>query len=131
MKHSFASSPHVLGAAGMRRCDEWWADRSGREFHPLYSTLTRAPAPSPQDSWALGRASLPLHRSRQTEELARRSPAFIRRGLIEGFRDGVGSARRSGSLSVLVDLALRELREGIVRLLFLSERCFQQLHSLI
>ena len=82
-------------------------------------------------SWALGRASLPLHRSRQTEELARRSPAFIRRGVIEGFRDGVGSAGRSGSLSVLVDLALRQLREGLVSLLFFGERRFQQLYSLI
>jgi hypothetical protein len=41
------------------------------------------------------------------------------------------STSRSGSLSVLVDLALRELREGIVCLLFLGERRFQQLYSLI
>ena len=36
----------------------------------------------------------------------------------------VGSASLSGSLSVLIDLALRKLREGLVSLLFLGERCF-------
>ena len=38
---------------------------------------------------------------------------------------------RSGSLSVLVDLALRKLRESVVGFLFLRERCFQQLCGLI
>ena len=38
---------------------------------------------------------------------------------------------RSSSLSVLVDLVFCKLREGLVGLLFLGERCLQQLHSLI
>ena len=41
----------------------------------------------------------------------------------------VGSA--SSSLSMLIDLGFRKLRECVVGLLFLGERCFQQLHSLI
>ena len=65
--------------------------------------------------------------------VARKSPAFIRRGFIEGSGDGGCEGRRirSGSLSVLIDLAFRKLREGLVGLLFLGERCFQQLHGLI
>ena len=55
------------------------------------------------------------------------------RGFIKGSGDvwlrGVGSA--SGSLSVLIDLGFRKLREGVVGLLFFGERCFQELHSLI
>ena len=63
----------------------------------------------------------------------RKSPAFIDAGLYKRLEGCVaergGSA--SGSLGVLIDLGFRKLREGVVGLLFLGERCFQQLHSLI
>jgi hypothetical protein len=63
----------------------------------------------------------------------RKAPRSLVRGFIKGSGDvwlrGVGSA--SGSLSVLIDLGFRKLREGVVGLLFLGERCFQELHSLI
>jgi hypothetical protein len=38
---------------------------------------------------------------------------------------------RSGGLSVLVDLALRQFREGLVSFLFFGEGCFQKLPGLI
>jgi hypothetical protein len=43
----------------------------------------------------------------------------------------VGSASSSGSLSVLIDLAFRKLRQGLISLLFFSERAFQQPNGLI
>ena len=57
---------------------------------------------------------------------------FVRRGFVEGSRTTLSvAAAASGSLSVLVDLVFRKLREGLVSLFFLSERCFQQLFGLI
>ena len=63
----------------------------------------------------------------------RKSPAFIGAGLCKrlGGRVAERGGSASGSLSVLIDLGFRKLREGVVGLLFLGERCFQQLHSLI
>jgi hypothetical protein len=62
-----------------------------------------------------------------------KAPRSLVRGFIKGSGDvwfrGVGSA--SGSLSVLIDLGFRKMREGVVGLLFLGERCFQELHGLI
>ena len=43
----------------------------------------------------------------------------------------VGSASLSGSLSVLIDPAFSECRQGLISLLFFSERAFQQPHGLI
>ena len=66
-------------------------------------------------------------------ELATKKPRVYCAGLYKRLVGCVaergGSA--SGSLSVLIDLGFRKLREGVVGLLFLGERCFQQLHGLI
>ena len=43
----------------------------------------------------------------------------------------VGSASLSGSLSVLIDIAFSKFRQGLIRLLFFSERAFQQPNGLI
>ena len=44
---------------------------------------------------------------------------------------GMTSDRASSRLGVLIDLALRELRERFVGLLFLTERRLQKLHRLV
>ena len=59
-----------------------------------------------------------------------KSPAFPGGAFTERLQgdegcDGSCPASRLGSLSVLVDVALRQLRECLVRFLFLGERCFQ------
>ena len=57
-----------------------------------------------------------------------KAPRLSGGAFAKGFRGTkamrIVSASRSGSLSVLVDLALRQLREGLVSLLFLGERRF-------
>ena len=64
------------------------------------------------------------HRRRAWQEKPRVHPGGLYEGLkgMEAVR--VGSASLSGSLSVLIDPAFSKFRQGLISLLFFSERAF-------